>query len=245
MPDPLRRYPLSKDQRNDLFRAIESSSVPVTDFELTEAIAHTGRGFLRSDESFPVTMIRHLTSGSMCCINQDGLRRFWVGQQTGAEGELLENWRRSSWMITRWEKVVATVKMWAERTGTPDLWYELRQGIEFFAGQHEQDIENTPFDNDELARISEQIRQVETYIKNTHELTSEQISRVEARMEQAEEASRRMGRKDWITIFNGAVLSLILTDTITPDTARHVILMTINGLGQLFGIGGPLHLPPG
>ena len=64
-------------------------------------------------------------------------------------------------------------------------------------------------------------------------------------MEHAEEASRRIGRKDWITLFNGAVLSLIFTDTITPDTAQHIILMTINGLGHLFGIGGPLHLPPG
>lgn len=245
VPDPLRRYPLSKDQRNDLYRAIEASSVPVTDFELTEAIARSGRAFLRSSEPCPVTVIRHLASGSMCCINRGEMGRFWIGQQLGAEGDLLENWRRSSWVITRWGKVVSAARAWAERTATPDLWNELRQGIEFFAGQHEQDIENTPFDNDEQARISEQIRQIKVYIKTTHELTSEQISRVEARMEHAEEASRRMGRKDWITLFNGAVLSLIFTDTITPDTAQHIILMTINGLGHLFGIGGPLHLPPG
>jgi len=148
-------------------------------------------------------------------------------------------------MTIQWEKVVSAVKAWAERTGTPDLWHELRQSMEFFTGQHEQDIENTPFDSDEQARISEQIRQIETYIKNAHELSSEQISRVEARMKHAEEASRRMGRKDWLVLFNGAVVSLILTDTITPDIAQHVILMAIHGLGHLFGFGGPLHLPPG
>ena len=69
---------------------------------------------------------------------------------------------------------------------------------------------------------------------------------MESGLEHAEKASRRMGRKDWITLFNGAVFSLILTDTITPDTAQHIILMAVHGISHLFGIGGPLpHLPPG
>ena len=69
---------------------------------------------------------------------------------------------------------------------------------------------------------------------------------MESRLEHAEKASRQMGRKDWITLFNGAVFSLILTDTITPDTAQHIILMALHGISHLFGIGGPLpHLPPG
>jgi hypothetical protein len=55
-----------------------------------------------------------------------------------------------------------------------------------------------------------------------------------------------MGRKDWIILFNGAIFSLILTDTITPDMAKHVILLAIHRLSHLFGIGGPPpHLPPG
>jgi hypothetical protein len=46
--------------------------------------------------------------------------------------------------------------------------------------------------------------------------------------------------------FNGAVFSLILTDLITPDTAQHVILMALHGIGHLFGIGEPPpHLRPG
>ena len=68
---------------------------------------------------------------------------------------------------------------------------------------------------------------------------------MEATFKQAEQASRHMGRKDWLMLFNGAVFSLILTDTISPNTAQHIILLTIHGLSHLLGIGGPPpHLPP-
>ena len=68
---------------------------------------------------------------------------------------------------------------------------------------------------------------------------------MDARLGQAEQASRRLGRKDWLMLFNGAVFSLILTDLITPQTAQQVIMLTVHGLGHLFGIGAPPpHLPP-
>jgi predicted Zn-dependent protease with MMP-like domain len=93
---------------------------------------------------------------------------------------------------------------------------------------------------------SDQLKQIRDYITTARELTAEQISDLDAKLDHAEEASKRLGRKDWITLFNGAVFSLILTDTITPDTAQHIILMALHGIGHLFGIGGPPpHLPPG
>jgi hypothetical protein len=104
-------------------------------------------------------------------------------------------------------------------------------------------VENTPFTASEQADVSEQIKQVRDYIRATFELTSEQISRVEETLNHAEEASRHMGRKDWLLLFNGAVFSLILTDLITPQAAQHILMLTVNGLGHLFGFGGaPPHL---
>ena len=46
-------------------------------------------------------------------------------------------------------------------------------------------------------------------------------------------------------LFNGAVFSLILTDLITPQVAQHVLLITVQALGYLFGHEMPPgHLPP-
>jgi hypothetical protein len=56
----------------------------------------------------------------------------------------------------------------------------------------------------------------------------------------------RMGRKDWLMLFNGALFSLVLTDLIPAEAVQHILLMTLHGLGHLFGIGAPpMHLPHG
>jgi hypothetical protein len=145
--------------------------------------------------------------------------------------------------ISKVEKLAKEVEQYES---TPDLWGELNQSKSFFANQGGRSAANAPFTESEQADISIQIKQIKDYIKASHQLTAEQISEVDAKLDHAEEASRRMGRKDWLVLFNGAVFSLILTDLITPQTAQHVILMTIHGLSHLFGLGGPPpHLPPG
>jgi hypothetical protein len=90
----------------------------------------------------------------------------------------------------------------------------------------------------ELAQISGQLSEIKRYIRETKALSSEQVAHVEARLDQAEEASHRMGRKEWVLLFGGAVLALILTDTITPDVAQHILSMALHGLAHLFVEGG-------
>jgi len=267
---------LSKRQRNDLFQAVELSGVPVTEFELSEEAAHlrVSLGGFRS--SRPVTVIRHRTSGAAFYIRPlpreyagpgdfSRGRVFQVEEQAEAAGtDLLKKWHAPSSSLCDWPTVADRAREWAtkvkyakeqekERIGaaeeyerTPDLWEELRQDREFFAGQPEEVFENTPFTPGEQAAISSQIKQIRDYITTAHDLTAEQISQVTARLDHAEEASRRMGRKDWFALFSGAVFSLVLTDLVTPDTAQHIVLIAIHGLGHLFGIGGPPpHLPSG
>ena len=82
-------------------------------------------------------------------------------------------------------------------------------------------------------------------MKERFDLTSEQIARVEKRLDEAAEASERMGRKDWILLFGGTILNLIVTDTLTPSVAGHIFTMTIHGLIHLFTGGSvPPQIPP-
>jgi hypothetical protein len=245
------KYQLSKYQTNAIYRMIASSEVPVANFEL---IWRTDPGiqFLVRPRIFAV--IRHSTTKSLFGIKQIRKRSFWVRYRVGAdddtEGKLFPRAWKSFNPNHKWDTVLAEVQKWTGRVGdlakeieqyesTSDLWEELNRSKNFFTSQSEQSTGNAPFTDAEQADISAQINQIKDYIKAAHELTSEQISHVEIRLDQVEQASRRLGRKDWLMTFNGAVFSLILTDLITPQTAQHVIMMTIHGLSHLFGIGGP------
>ena len=258
-PDP-EAGSLSKYQTNDLYKIIESSDIQVSDFELAKLIRRPPRPMV---SRIPVTVIRHPATGSFFDIAIVGDGRFGGGEfatrnrvgNSKTENQLFNRIWQFVARSRYWDEVVSAVETWVDEVASlaqsneqykaaPDLWERLGQNKEFLAGQPGEDLDNTPFTSGEQAAISAQLKQIRNYITTAHELTTEQISHLDARLEHAEEASRRIGRKDWLMAFNGAVFSLFLTDLITPDTAQHVIMMAVHGLGHLFGIGGPPpHLP--
>jgi len=204
-------------------------------------------------------VIRHSTTKSIFGIKKVRKNSYYTRDRIRA-GKAEERLFRSAWgsasVYHKWDDVLSEVLKWIGKVeelakeieqyeSTSDLWGELSRSKDFFTSKDEQSTRNAPFTEAEQADISVQIKQIKDYIKTTHELTSEQLSHVESRLDQVEQASRRIGRKDWLLAFNGAVFSLILADLITPQTAQHILMMTIHGLSHLFGIGGPPHLLAG
>jgi hypothetical protein len=266
------RYSLSKYETNDLFRWLESGRVPIADFELTVSDVnvryHTQiMGMkLPTMGRLPVTAIRHPETRSAFAIRKAAPDSFEWQDATSWDITNQQLFDRDSRYrkYSTWKGVEESFRSWAGRVEerhealkrekeekekhyqTRDFWEELKRSKEFSGREPGAGLENTQFSEAEQGEISAQMKRIEDYIKATHELTSEQITQVKDRLDHAEEASKRMGRKDWIVLFNGAVFSLILTDLITPPTAQHIILMILHGIGHLFGIGGPPpHLPPG
>jgi hypothetical protein len=82
-------------------------------------------------------------------------------------------------------------------------------------------------------------------VKKTYSLSSEQLSRVEAMLDEAEAATSRIGRKDWLLLFAGVMFSVIVTDLLPPGVVQHVLMMAFHGLDHLFGgLPPPPKLPP-
>jgi hypothetical protein len=59
------------------------------------------------------------------------------------------------------------------------------------------------------------------------------------RLANIEKTSKRPGRKDWLMASVGAVFSLVLADLIGRAVAQRIRLMLVEGLGHMFGLGGP------
>jgi hypothetical protein len=137
---------------------------------------------------------------------------------------IIDNVRSWALAIPRWMEI-------------PDLWKSIPDHA-VVPGELIRESANTPFTPDEQATISAQLNEIREAVKKTYELTAEQSTHVDEKFEEAEKASRRMGRKDWGLLFGGALLSLILSDTITPAIMGDILMMVQHGIGHMF-LGGP------
>ncbi len=101
---------------------------------------------------------------------------------------------------------------------------------------------NRPFTSAEQAEIADQLRAVRDSVRKNFELTDKQLKAIDKGLEEAEEAGKRLGRKDWRSLFYGVVLGLIVNDAVPPDVAQHIFAGILQGVAHLLG-GGPPPLP--
>jgi hypothetical protein len=261
---------LSRPQKNELFRAIQSAGVPIGEFELSSTVARKARNskisfsgrqgtpFLTvKDFDHPVAIVHHPASKSafaiIAVVGDEYESKSFVAAKGLSTNEMLDRWvsQLSAHGVRFSPEILGRATAWAREVGrwmteevyTSDLWEELLTAKSLFGEQSGKDFGNAPFDSEEQAKISEQIRQIKAYIRKTHQLSNEQFSRIEARLDEADQASRRIGRKDWLMTFNGAVFSLVLSDLIPPSAAQNILIVAVHGLGHLFGITPPLPPP--
>jgi hypothetical protein len=122
--------------------------------------------------------------------------------------------------------------------GVPDHWAELRRDRKSIAVIQQSDFENTPFTQDEQQQIAAQLQEIKKQIKEQFALSNEQIERVEESLDELVEASKRMGKKDWLIYFLGAITGLIITATVTAGVGEQISAMVIHGLIHMFTGGG-------
>jgi hypothetical protein len=219
---------LEKFQSNAVFRAIAAGGLEPRECDLTE-----GDTEIR---------ISHVPSGSYFVLGGSAIA--YTG--TYVVGNSAVSWPTGP---ISWTSVPEQVRRWAEQVKqdveTPDLWAELQREREILTGVRYEAVENTPFTPDEQAEIAQQLRAIKEDLKKKYSLSSEQMSRVEARLDEAEAASRRIGRKDWLLLFAGVIFTLIATGLLPPESVHHVFMMIFHDLDHLFGSGRrPPQLPP-
>lgn len=214
---------LGRRNRNEVFEVLRRHRVDPADCDL-----NTSAQVIRLHHKPTGSDFRFMDHGDVWVIDflvEDGPNH--VGLRAGTWDELLDQ-------LTEWALEARYV------TETADFWEELRRAPEILAAAQSADASNEPFTADEQAEISTRIDQVKDVVRRENpELTAEQISAVEETLEEVKEASTRVGRKDWVMLTNGALLSLIVNDLVPTHVLQSVFNMLITGIGHLFGIGGP------
>ena len=216
---------LKRVEKNELLELIAGCDLQANDFKLTQ------------DDR--VTAIDHASSGSRFTIARDFTPQLNATVKVGNSESfhLPDTWNGLKFEFGQW---LDEVKV---ELDTPDLWEKLRQGSELLASGQHGDLANTLFTHTEQVQIARQLAEIKQYVHKNYELTAEQTARVEARFDAAEEASRRLGRKDWVLLFGGALLGTLTSALLPAHIVLEILTATAQGIGHLFG-GGPPQLPP-
>jgi hypothetical protein len=255
------RHELTKVQRNDLYRSVQKGGLDLVDCDLTQTYK-PGRSLRMRErtslnkatrmlirDGYPVVHITHLPSSSVFTIEIiHSIYERELGREPSYRYESTIPSKILRPAFESWTSLIEAVQEWAmtvKRTYVdPDLWEELRRGKEFLTIVQREDSANTPFTLSEQTEIADQLQKIKEYMKRAYSFSIEQAAHFDARLDAAEDASKRMGRKDWLLLFGGALLSLILSGLAPPEVVQDVLTMTAHSLGHLFGHAPPPQLPP-
>jgi hypothetical protein len=103
------------------------------------------------------------------------------------------------------------------------------------AASQAADAINAPFTPDEQSEISRELDEIKKLVRERFELTNEQLATIVQRLDHAEEASKRLGRKDWTMMFYGAVVSMFITDAVPTTVIQTVLSTAVHGIAHIFG----------
>jgi hypothetical protein len=180
--------------------------------------------------------ILHLLTGSDFRLSYSS--NYWVIDWYVIDGPAYEGLTCRTWhdvlqQIDRWCAEVEYV------TETPDWWAELQQVPDVMTAAQSADASNAPFTAEERDEIGSRLDEIKDLLQEQFDLTNDQLAALEQRMDDAGEASERLGRKDWVMLFYGAVISTGMTDGVPPHVIQTVLSAVIHGIGHIFGLGGP------
>ena len=183
---------MEKVQRNALFEAIVTGGLDPIECHLDERSI-----FLQGNTA----LVIHQQSQSYFRLikGSGGSSSGQVDRTTYLWRRVVENGPRTRGRVMGWSAVVELVGQWAKEVNAPDLWFGLRSTKMSLGGTQEGNSENTPFTIGEQLQISTKLREIKAYVKETYQLSDEEFARIEERLDEAEEASRRVGRKDWVS----------------------------------------------
>jgi hypothetical protein len=210
-----------KWKRNGLFKAVQAAGLSPEAFHF--------------DDSADEVVIRHASSGATFTFSGAAgkyVSSYVAGDATGPE--LTKN---------TWEGLIKRVGLWLsdvkQDVETPDLWAELGRQRELVVSASDQTLENTPFTPNEREEISEQLNEFRADVKAAFALSQQQAEELDERVNYLIDATKRLGRKDWLNNCIGSMFGYVLTVAFPPDASRHLLNMLAISIGHFFGHGLP------
>ena len=216
MPKP----PILRSQANEIFGILQSAGLRPTEF----AWKHSYLG------GTPASRLTHGPSDYYFEFEFDGDFDLQYVTFSPAVGKLVGQERVRTWSNAR-----DFVRIWAEvlslELSEIDLWESIATEKVLNVKVEASPVEDTPFDPVEQQRIRANLNEIKEYLESTQQLDDEQREVVTARLAYLEDASTRLGRKDWVLVAIGVITNIIVTGSFSPTQAHELLQFAGRVLG--------------
>jgi hypothetical protein len=115
----------------------------------------------------------------------------------------------------------------------PDLWEQIGAAANGMPSAIMSMESNTPFNNDERGAIAKTLRDIRELIVTNGALTADKLRSIDDRLAYIEDATHRLGRKDWTLLAIGTLFNMVVATSLPPDLARTALDAFWDGLRWL------------
>lgn len=223
------KYKLLTSQRNAVFACVQEEGFDPSAFDW----GHDPSGISMDRCSVPTLVY----IGTPYYFKFDrGERDFYLEFSPGRQTEI------DTFQSFKWTNVIPGVRRWLgyikKETELPDFWETLATERPLISSVSYSGDDNSPFTAEERIKLLQGLEEIKAYLKSGRELSLEQHKIIDAKFEYLQEASSRLGRKDWQGILISTLLSTALTIGLdgnsTVDWFRFAGSIVRQLLGQLF-----------
>ena len=225
---------LLRSQQNELHREIQRLRVPASDFKWQEELSQFSR-------EVNVAVLVHVPTKFDLVFDKEKNASSWFAVASPHDEMIGRGYLGRA---GDWQSMFEIAKGWlavvAKEHFEPNLWHlndvERALGAPAF-----DEMDNRKFSEIELSRIESALVELKAFLVATSGHTGEQNSFITLRLTHLEDASKRLGRKDWITLAMGTLTNIIVGVALAPDAARELL----RNAGALLGwvASGALSLP--
>ena len=219
------RSAILPSQKNEILRLLTEKGFSLIEFQWEESPVPDEDGCL------PVKLIHH-PSGFFCGFaaerSESGKPYTQIEYSPSEEGFIK---RESVYSASSWDDVVRKwVDILRREIDTPDLWTSIASGQSSVMQATATASENTPFTAPERAQVAIFLEDIRTYIQTNSRLSTDKFNIVVEKLAYLEQAADRMGRKDWLNLFLGVLVSM----TVQVGMEKSVFQDLLSVADQLF-----------
>lgn len=138
------------------------------------------------------------------------------------------------YMKLPWAGILECIKKWLislkRELEVPDIWDKIGNFHLDYESKTKGQIPNKKFSKDEIEKTSQSLENIRAYLIQLKGESQEHLNLINEKIDYLIEASKRMGRKDWIHVCIGAFTSLMTGLALSPEKSKEIWSLLREGI---------------